>query len=67
MDTSMEKIKTVVTEKYEFEYRDESILIATLEFSDYQDSNARNKINNFIIEQFITNKTQVENFPLRPT
>ena len=43
----MEKIKSVALEKYEFENRDESQVKALLEVSDYQDSDARDKIQFF--------------------
>ena len=39
----MEKIKPVVTEKYDFEYRDKSIIIITpVTFRDYRDFDAKN-------------------------
>ena len=48
-------MKPVVTEKHEFEYRDESILLALLEFSYDEDSDAGNKNDNFPIEWFAKN------------
>ena len=48
----MEKIKPVATEKYQIECRVYSILLAY--FSDYQDSDAGNKIDNFSFMCFST-------------
>ena len=46
----MEEVKSVITEKDEFEYRDTSFL----EFSDYQHSDAGNKIDSFSMECLAT-------------
>ena len=49
-DTLVDKIKPVVTDKYELKYRDLSIMTALLERSDYHDSNSKSKIQNFRFE-----------------
>ena len=48
--TLLQETKTVVTEKDEAEYRDASILIALLEILDCSDSDARTKVQDFLIE-----------------
>ena len=50
----MEKIRPVVAEKYEFEYRDKSSLLAHLKCSHCQDTDVRNKIDNFSSKWFAT-------------
>ena len=46
----MEEVRSVITEKDEFEYRERSFL----EFSDYQHSDAGNKIDSFSMECLAT-------------
>ena len=46
----MEEIKPIVTELYEFESRDKSIIIEVFDFLDYRDFDARNKLNEFFIK-----------------
>ena len=43
----MNEIKPLYIEKYVFEYRNLSILRAIMAISDYQNSDARKKINDF--------------------
>ena len=63
IETFMEGIKTVVSEKFEFEYRDKSNVVALFfEFSDNQDCDARHKTRHSSMESFV----QVEGFQLRP-
>ena len=50
MPTLMEEIKSVVLVKYEFEYRGKLKLKGFHEFSEYQDSDAKQKINKFLVE-----------------
>ena len=49
-ETSMTEIKPVVMEKYEFENRDETLLVALLEFSDSFKSDARVKTTEFFCQ-----------------
>ena len=46
----MEEIKPVDMEKYEIEYGDESKLLAHLDFSDNQNSEARIRTIHYLIE-----------------
>ena len=48
MPTLIKKIKPVVLVKYEFAYR-EKLKSGFLEFSDYQDTDSREKNNNFLV------------------
>ena len=43
-----------VTEKYEFDYRDKSIILLFFEFSDYRDYDGEKKIDTSSIKQFTT-------------
>ena len=47
LDFLVDSVKPVIMGKYELEQRKLSKLTALLEFSDYEDSNARNEINTF--------------------
>ena len=46
----MEEITPVVTKKYDFEYRDESIIITPFNFWDFTDLDAKNKLNELAFE-----------------
>ena len=43
IQTLLEEIKPVVTDKFEFEYRKKSMELPILEFSDYENSDSRSK------------------------
>ena len=46
----MKEFKPVVTEKYEFEHRDESITKTPPNFWKYRDFDARSKLNEFLLK-----------------
>ena len=50
--TQMDEIKTVATQNYEIDSADRSIFEARFGFSDYQDSLASNKNDNFSVNWF---------------
>ena len=52
VETSMEEIKPVVTKNYEFEYRDNRLVIALFDFGDYKDLNARNNLSELSIHSY---------------
>ena len=61
IETFMEEINPVVTQKFEFEQRDKSkLIIVFLQFSDYKDSAAKPTVNDFAIKI----STNIVKFPL---
>ena len=56
IDSLVDQIELVITKNFEFENRDILVLKPPLDFSDFQDYDPTNEMNNILIEQSTKNR-----------